>query len=69
MIISFSLMFQRMKAIKCPTDELSISNCAVINPNDFPDNVKYVSDDTCQGCDVMIVLIVYIVCYLVTICG
>ncbi|XP_043266425.1 vesicle-fusing ATPase 1-like [Venturia canescens] len=36
----------RMKATRCPTDELSISNCAVINPDDFPDNVKHVEVTT-----------------------
>ncbi|CAM1154080.1 Uncharacterised protein g11056, partial [Pycnogonum litorale] len=24
-----------MKAIRCPTDELSLTNCAIVNPNDF----------------------------------
>ena len=29
-----------MKAVRCPTDELSITNCAIINPDDFPDDVR-----------------------------
>ncbi|XP_057377840.1 vesicle-fusing ATPase 1-like [Daphnia carinata] len=32
----------RMKAGKCPTDELSLTNCAVVNPQDFNDSVKHV---------------------------
>lgn len=31
-----------MKAGKCPTDELSLTNCAVVNPQDFNDSVKHV---------------------------
>ena len=34
------LLIQRMKASRCPTDELSLSNCAVVNKEDFPDDVK-----------------------------
>jgi hypothetical protein len=29
-----------MKAYGYPTDELSLSNCAVVNKDDFPDDVK-----------------------------
>lgn len=29
-----------MKASRCPTDELSLTNCAVVNKDDFPDDVK-----------------------------
>lgn len=38
----FKLPFylQRMKAAKCPSDELAITNCALINPDDFPSDVK-----------------------------
>ncbi|KZS12965.1 Vesicle-fusing ATPase [Daphnia magna] len=32
----------RMKAGKCPSDELSLTNCAVVNPQDFNDSVKHV---------------------------
>ncbi|EDW24306.1 GL24082 [Drosophila persimilis] len=31
-----------MKAIKCPTDELSLTNKAIVNINDFTEEVKYV---------------------------
>lgn len=31
-----------MKAAKCPSDELAITNCALINPDDFPSDTKYV---------------------------
>ena len=40
-IILCSLL-QRMKAGKCPSDELSLTNCAVVNPQDFNDSVKSV---------------------------
>lgn len=30
----------RMKATKCPTDELSLTNCAITNPSDWPSD-KY----------------------------
>lgn len=29
-----------MKAVKCPTDELTLTNKAIVNPNIFPDDVK-----------------------------
>ncbi|XP_024943751.1 vesicle-fusing ATPase 1 isoform X2 [Cephus cinctus] len=35
-----------MRASKCPTDELSLSNCAVINRDDFPDDVKHIEVTT-----------------------
>ncbi|CAK9831690.1 Vesicle-fusing ATPase 1 [Anthophora retusa] len=35
-----------MKAVRCPTDELSISNCAIINPDDFPDDVSHIEVTT-----------------------
>ncbi|KYN05689.1 Vesicle-fusing ATPase 1 [Cyphomyrmex costatus] len=39
-------MLQRMKAVRCPTDELSLSNCAIINADDFPDDVRHVEVTT-----------------------
>lgn len=33
-------ILQRMKAGRCPTDELTRTNCAVANKDDFPDDVK-----------------------------
>lgn len=36
----------RMKASRCPTDELSLSNCAVVNKEDFPDDVKHIEVST-----------------------
>ncbi|XP_018392194.1 PREDICTED: vesicle-fusing ATPase 1-like [Cyphomyrmex costatus] len=36
----------RMKAVRCPTDELSLSNCAIINADDFPDDVRHVEVTT-----------------------
>ncbi|KAK3930674.1 Vesicle-fusing ATPase 1 [Frankliniella fusca] len=36
----------RMKAGKCPTDELSFTNCAVTNKDDFPDDVKHIEVST-----------------------
>lgn len=35
-----------MKASRCPTDELSLTNCAVVNKDDFPDDVKHVEVST-----------------------
>ena len=29
-----------MKATKCPTDELSLKNAAIVNPLEFTDDVK-----------------------------
>lgn len=31
-----------MKATKCPTDELSLTNRAIVNVGDFPEEIKYV---------------------------
>nr|CAH0108085.1 unnamed protein product [Daphnia galeata] len=39
----------RMKAGKCPSDELSLTNCAVVNPQDFNDSVKHVEICTSPG--------------------
>ncbi|CAK9815743.1 Vesicle-fusing ATPase 1 [Anthophora quadrimaculata] len=36
----------KMKAVRCPTDELSITNCAIINPDDFPDDVSHIEVTT-----------------------
>lgn len=36
----------RMKADRCPTDELSYTNCAVINKDDFADDVEYIEVTT-----------------------
>lgn len=33
---------QRMKATKCPSDEISLSNKVAANNTDFPDDVEYV---------------------------
>ncbi|XP_066992655.2 vesicle-fusing ATPase 1 [Anabrus simplex] len=35
-----------MKAFRCPTDELSLTNCAVVNKADFPDDVKHIEVST-----------------------
>lgn len=39
-VFIFLFYFQRMKAGKCPTDELSLTNCAIVSPQDFNDTVK-----------------------------
>ncbi|XP_025987829.1 vesicle-fusing ATPase 1 [Solenopsis invicta] len=39
-------MSKRMKAVRCPTDELSLSNCAIINADDFPDDVRHIEVTT-----------------------
>lgn len=31
---------QNMKATKCPTDELSLTNRAIVSPSDFTDDIK-----------------------------
>nr|XP_050868928.1 vesicle-fusing ATPase 1-like [Vespula vulgaris] len=36
----------RMKALRCPTDELSLTNCAILNPDDFPEDVKHIEVST-----------------------
>ena len=33
-------MAKQLKAVKCPSDELSLTNCAIVHPNEY-DNVKY----------------------------
>ncbi|KRT81863.1 AAA protein, partial [Oryctes borbonicus] len=37
------------KATKCPTEELSISNCAIVNETDFPQDVKFIDIHTGGG--------------------
>ncbi|KAL7307115.1 hypothetical protein TKK_0000845 [Trichogramma kaykai] len=39
-------MLQRMRAVKCPTDELSLTNCAIVNKADVPDSVKHIEVST-----------------------
>ncbi|XP_055683523.1 vesicle-fusing ATPase 1-like [Lutzomyia longipalpis] len=39
----------RMKATKCPTDELSLKNAAIVSPRNFPDDVKYIEVSTGPG--------------------
>lgn len=39
----------RMKAVKCPTDELSLTNRAIVNASDFPDEIKYIEVSTGPG--------------------
>lgn len=36
----------RMKAAKCPSDELAITNCALVNADDFPSDVKHIEVST-----------------------
>ncbi|XP_058800718.1 vesicle-fusing ATPase 1-like [Phymastichus coffea] len=36
----------RMRAGKCPTDELSLTNCAIVNRADFGDDVKHIEVST-----------------------
>lgn len=38
-----------MKATKCPTDELTLTNCAVCNPKDFDHSVKHIEVKTGSG--------------------
>ncbi|XP_055909227.1 vesicle-fusing ATPase 1 [Eupeodes corollae] len=42
-------MSYRLKATKCPTDELSLTNKAIVNVNDFPDDTKYADISTGPG--------------------
>jgi vesicle-fusing ATPase len=32
---------KQLKAVKCPSDELSLTNCAIVNPREF-ENVRHV---------------------------
>ncbi|XP_055633312.1 vesicle-fusing ATPase 1-like [Toxorhynchites rutilus septentrionalis] len=38
-----------MKATKCPTDELSLKNRAIVNSTDFPEDIKYIDVSTAPG--------------------
>ncbi|GAB0089128.1 Vesicle-fusing ATPase [Sergentomyia squamirostris] len=38
-----------MKATKCPTDELSLKNAAIVSPLDFSDDYKYIEVSTGPG--------------------
>ncbi|KMQ93874.1 vesicle-fusing atpase 1-like protein [Lasius niger] len=40
------MSMMRMKAVRCPTDELSLSNCAIINEDDFPSDVRHIEVTT-----------------------
>ena len=40
---------QRMKATKCPTDELSLKNRAIVYPTDFSNNENYIDVSTGPG--------------------
>ena len=33
-------MAKQLKAVKCPSDELSLTNCAIVNPREF-EKVRY----------------------------
>lgn len=35
------IILQRMKATKCPSDEISLTNKVAVNPTDFPEDVEY----------------------------
>lgn len=39
----------RMKATRCPTDELSLSNKAIVNSNDFSGDIKHIEVSTGPG--------------------
>ncbi|CAH0556073.1 unnamed protein product, partial [Brassicogethes aeneus] len=39
----------QFKVTKCPTDELSLSNCAIVNDNDFSPNTKHIEVHTGAG--------------------
>lgn len=41
-------MAHRMRAIKCPTDELSLTNRVIVNAGDFTEEVKYVLFFLCE---------------------
>ncbi|XP_037025989.1 vesicle-fusing ATPase 1-like isoform X2 [Bradysia coprophila] len=43
------MMSVRMKATKCPTDELSLTNKAIVNISDFQDEVQYIEVSTGPG--------------------
>lgn len=37
-------MAKQLKAVKCPSDELSVTNCAIVNPREF-EKVRYIIND------------------------
>lgn len=41
-MILFSFLWQRMKATKAPTEELSLTNRVAVNGGDFPEDMQYV---------------------------
>jgi vesicle-fusing ATPase len=45
----FTFNLQRMKASKCPTDELSLMNRAIVNPSDVMHEDKYIDVNTGSG--------------------
>lgn len=49
MIHDKKFILQRMKATKCPTDELSLKNRAIVYPTDFPGNESYIDVSTGPG--------------------
>ncbi|XP_045104139.1 vesicle-fusing ATPase 1-like isoform X2 [Portunus trituberculatus] len=38
-----------MRVAKCPNEELSFTNCVIVNENDFPLKVKYIQVIADQG--------------------
>ncbi|KAG0721371.1 Vesicle-fusing ATPase 1 [Chionoecetes opilio] len=44
-----ALVMLMMKVAKCPNEELSFTNCVIVNENDFPMKVKYVHVTAEQG--------------------
>lgn len=42
LIIFIIWYLQRMKATKCPSDEISLTNKVAVHVSDFPDDVEYV---------------------------
>lgn len=38
-----------MKAVKCPSDELSLTNKCIVNSSDFPEEIEYIEVSTGPG--------------------
>ena len=38
------VLLQKMRVYKCPSDELSLTNCAIGNKDDFDPTEKYLHD-------------------------
>ena len=36
MLFRSTFLFQRLQVVRCPSDQLSLTNCAVVSPADFP---------------------------------